>query len=111
MNFSAWLCKWGLKMLFKIVYICFYNRLEATYCGCFPLVPNRLVYPEIYPESCIYNDCDDLFERLKTYCLEPSTAINARENLQIDLEKYSSCNLLPQYINIFTGNANKVDVF
>lgn len=48
--------------------------MEAIYCGCHPLVPNRLHYPELIPESLhspllhapvLYDDEDMLFAHLK----------------------------------------------
>ncbi|TVP97591.1 MAG: DUF3524 domain-containing protein [Balneolaceae bacterium] len=48
--------------------------MEAIYCGCHPLVPNRLHYPELIPASLhkpllhapvIYDTEDDLFKYLK----------------------------------------------
>jgi glycosyltransferase involved in cell wall biosynthesis len=48
--------------------------MEAIYCGCHPLLPNRLHYPELIPESLhkpllhapvLYNTEDDLFHYLK----------------------------------------------
>ncbi len=48
--------------------------MEAIYCGCHPLVPNRLHYPELIPESLhkpllhapvLYDTEDDLFKYLK----------------------------------------------
>lgn len=48
--------------------------MEAIYCGCHPLVPNRLHYPELIPESLhkpllhapvLYDTEDDLFHYLK----------------------------------------------
>ena len=42
--------------------------VEAIYCGCFPLLPERLSYPELIPRTyhpmCLYRDLTDLVERL-----------------------------------------------
>jgi glycosyltransferase involved in cell wall biosynthesis len=44
--------------------------VEAVQCGCFPLLPNRLSYPELIPEeyhaSVLYNTDDELFSNLTT---------------------------------------------
>ena len=40
------------------------SMLEACYLGCFPLVPNRLVYPEIYPPECIFNTDTQLYKNI-----------------------------------------------
>ncbi len=48
--------------------------MEAVYCGCHPLLPNRLHYPELIPDSLhkpllhapiLYDSEDDLFHYLK----------------------------------------------
>ncbi len=48
--------------------------LEAIYCGCHPLLPNRLTYPELIPENLhspllhapvLYEDEEELFDFLK----------------------------------------------
>lgn len=48
--------------------------MEAIYCGCHPLLPNRLTYPELVPDHLhrpllhapvLYDDEDGLFEILK----------------------------------------------
>lgn len=40
------------------------SMLEATLCGAYPLVPNRLVYPEIYPSEFHFEADRDLSSRL-----------------------------------------------
>nr|CAH7746753.1 unnamed protein product [Callosobruchus chinensis] len=76
------------------------SMLEATYCGCLPLVPNRLVYPEIYPEKCLYNDRTELICKLKAYCECPQKALDDRQQLCIEFEKYSAEKLSPMYLEV-----------
>jgi glycosyltransferase involved in cell wall biosynthesis len=43
--------------------------VEAMYCGCFPLLPRRLAYPEILPQEhggrCLYDTFEELVEGLR----------------------------------------------
>jgi glycosyltransferase involved in cell wall biosynthesis len=43
--------------------------IEAIYCGCFPVLPHRLSYPEIIPPSyhkrCLYEDFEGLLMQLR----------------------------------------------
>lgn len=42
--------------------------LEALYCGCIPLLPHRLVYPDLIPvayhSDCLYNTFEELVHKL-----------------------------------------------
>ena len=42
-----------------------YQIVDAVLNGCIPLAPNRCAYPEILPPECIYNDEEDLLEKLR----------------------------------------------
>jgi glycosyltransferase involved in cell wall biosynthesis len=43
--------------------------VEACYCGCFPILPRRLSYPELLPAqhhaACLYDDFEGLLSRLR----------------------------------------------
>jgi glycosyltransferase involved in cell wall biosynthesis len=49
--------------------------LEAMYCGCVPVLPNRLSYPELLPaeyhERCLYDDFAGLLARLRASLAAP----------------------------------------
>jgi glycosyltransferase involved in cell wall biosynthesis len=44
--------------------------VEAAYAGCFPLVPDRLAYPEIYPADMRYDSPEALVARLRSLIAE-----------------------------------------
>lgn len=44
--------------------------LEAAYSGCYPLVPDRLAYPELYPAEMRYGSHEALVARLRSLIME-----------------------------------------
>lgn len=47
--------------------------VEAAYAGCYPLVPDRLAYPEIYPDPMRYAGVGDLIARLRVLIADAPT--------------------------------------
>ncbi len=44
--------------------------VEASYAGCYPLVPDRLAYPEFYGPEFRYSNLDSLIARLRSLLLD-----------------------------------------
>ena len=66
--------------------------LEATYCGCMPLAPNKLVYPEIYPKDNLYNTTNQLIKMLYNWCRNTELFRRHREKFfeVFTFERYSA---------------------
>ncbi len=67
--------------------------VEAIAMGCFPLLPQRLSYPEILPSSdhphSLYRGRRDLFSRLSRLVDDPKIYENLSRNLANSMSKYS----------------------
>ncbi|XP_064612718.1 tRNA-queuosine alpha-mannosyltransferase-like [Liolophura sinensis] len=71
--------------------------LEAVHLGCYPLCPNRLVYPEIFPKECLYNTSQQLYKRLRELCRRPHLARSSPVKNALDLDRFSWETLGPKY--------------
>lgn len=72
-TYAQWL--WRAEVLPVTSVHDFFGRsvVEAIYCGCAPLLPHRLAYPEHIPqdlqEAYLYADSESFYPRLKSYLL------------------------------------------
>ena len=75
--------------------------IEAIRYGCLPLLPDRLVYPEIIPNAFhadfLYKDQEELVEKLSSLISNPSDFQEKREKLAEAMGQYAWENLIGQY--------------
>ena len=64
------------------------SMLEAAMAGAYPLVPNRLVYPEMYPAEFLYEDDSTLGKRLLALCDDYSSGGRLHRNRQRLFERF-----------------------
>jgi len=73
--------------------------MEAVAAGCYPMLPNRLAYPYIFPRQFLYNDDYQLKKRL-IWCIE-NKAYLRKQNF-VDLVKpYFWHNWISSYNSLF----------
>ena len=76
---------------------------EGVMCGCVPLCPNALSYPELYPKSCLYNTENQMFKQIKSYTsnverFRTTTALNVLK--EINVEQYTMKCLGEKYVKV-----------
>ncbi|MDX1591563.1 MAG: DUF3524 domain-containing protein [Balneolaceae bacterium] len=83
--------------------------MEAVYCGCHPLVPNKLHYPELIPKSLhkpllhapvLYDTEDDLFRIMKNLLTGKSKPL-PKSSLQNINKHLDWSRMIDQYDNLF----------
>jgi glycosyltransferase involved in cell wall biosynthesis len=71
---------------------------EASYAGCLPLVPDRLAYPEVYPDAFRYASSGELVARLRALLASDRTRPGAAREVG---ERYTFERLMPAYVSLF----------
>ncbi len=71
---------------------------ESAYAGCFPLVPDRLAYPEVYPPGCLYRGEEELVAKLRALLTDARPASGAAREVG---ERYTLERLMPRYAELF----------
>lgn len=77
--------------------------VSAIYCGCYPILPNRLAFPEIfpielYPEN-FYHQFEEFVEKL-AWAIK-NIAFTRQKKFSSVVEKYSWHHMASQYDSIF----------
>lgn len=81
--------------------------VEAIACQTFPLLPNRLSYPEIIPathqEECLYNDPTTLQQKLEQAITTPHKTAQIAYTLSQNTKQFHWPNLAPKYDQFFSA--------
>ena len=85
---------------------------EAAACGCIPLVPDRLSYPEIIPktfhDACLYRTSAELEEKLARILSEPRAFDPVRNSLAAEMiKRYSWKNRIIDFDRHIAETAKK----
>lgn len=84
--------------------------LEAVESGCLPVVPGRLVYPEIFSGESLYESCPDDSEREALAAARLITSVAGKlasgAYQRQDISAYAMHTLAPEYRSLFLAIAN-----
>ena len=83
--------------------------VEAVYCGCFPVLPRGLAYPEIIPppyhDDCLYSDFEGLLNRMRWALTNAPQAQKISTELQEEAFRFDWSHLAPEYDQNMEDNA------
>ena len=83
--------------------------VEAAICGCYPLVPERLVYPEIFnnnEEIFSYRTDQQMFKKLRDFCVKPHlprTKWTKEKAMKLHQQYSAISELKKAYMKLFEG--------
>ncbi len=81
--------------------------VEAIYAGAFPVLPNRLSYPELLPsrfhEACLYDDFEGLYERLRLGVEARDGAAATAAELHAEMARFDWAAQAPAYDAVLAG--------
>jgi glycosyltransferase involved in cell wall biosynthesis len=96
-------CSTSLQECFGI------SVVEAVYCDCFPILPNRLSYPELIPsehhDQHLFNSFDELVQLLRVAIANHKTLKDA--SLHRHVEKFDWSIVAPQIDDVIESVASK----
>jgi glycosyltransferase involved in cell wall biosynthesis len=81
---------------------------EAMYCGCAPLLPHKLAYPELVPEAlrtdALYDTPDEMVARLASYSALPPATLGA-ESREV-VKRFDWRHMAPAYDSLLAELAS-----
>lgn len=102
-EYGAWLWRADILPVTSVHDFFGISVVEALYCGCYPLLPHRLAYPEHVPEGlhaqCFYTDYDDLVRRLAQVC--NSHPVACASEIRHHVAGYAWEQMAPEYDDLF----------
>ena len=97
-DYAGWLWRSDILPVTSVHDFFGISVVEAIYCGCQPLLPQRLAYPEHinteYHQHCFYSDFDDLVRRLEGLCRVTTLR---QENLKAKVCRYDWSEMVDVY--------------
>lgn len=76
------------------------SMLEAVQYGCYPLCPNKLVYPEIFSSPYLFSTLQQLVKKLRYFCRNPQHA--RKHRIMVDWRKFSWDRLKQEFYELLS---------
>jgi glycosyltransferase involved in cell wall biosynthesis len=87
--------------------------VEAMAAGAFPVLPDRLVYPERIPDShherCLYEDFDGLVKSVRWAVEHRTAAAAVGEDLAASVQRFDWTTVAPEYDKVLESLATRAD--
>ena len=104
-EYAHWLWKSDILPVTSIQDFFGASIMEAVYCGCHPILPEKLTYPELFPSKYLYRDEEELYE--KTVLALNQVQSIRKNTLKNNAAVYDWEIMASEYDSTFTNLRNK----